>query len=133
MHGAIREKVDNEVLKRARLLYDDAFTSMYTPTEVFLDYIFGAIFQGDKHDFQRDIRDRLNKYSQSPDTDDADFINEGRALLVEARALEVVQTERDLVITGMRNLSPRWRTLKSEFLLRPGRQGIADIFLDFSV
>ena len=33
MHGAIREKVDDAVLKRARLQHADAFTSMYTPTE----------------------------------------------------------------------------------------------------
>ena len=88
-HAAIKEKVDDEALKRAKLAHPDAFTSMYTPTGVFLEYIFGAIFQGDKHEYQKDLRDRLNKYSKLPDTDDADFINEGRALLVEARALQV--------------------------------------------
>ena len=40
-------------------------------------------------------------------------------MLVEARALQVAQDESDLVATGVRNLSPRWKTLKSEFLLRP--------------
>ena len=40
MHAAIKEKVDNEVLKRAKVMYPDAFTSMYTPTGVFLDFIF---------------------------------------------------------------------------------------------
>ena len=110
-HAAIKEKVDDEALKRAKLAHPDAFASMYTPTGAFLEYIFGAIFQGDKRERQKDLRDRLNKYSQLPDTDDADFINEGRALLVEARALQVAQDESDLVTTGMRNLSPRWKTL----------------------
>ena len=66
MHAAIKEKIDNEVLKRAKVNHPEAFISMYTPTGAFLEYIFGAVFQGDKREYQKDLRDRLNKRAQLP-------------------------------------------------------------------
>ena len=47
------------------------------------------------------MRTRLNEYFQSPDTEDNEYIGEGRALIVEAAALEVPHTEADLVTTMM--------------------------------
>ena len=44
---------------------------------------------------------------------------EGRALLMEAAALNVHQEESDLVVTAMKNLGPQWKVVKQEYLLRP--------------
>ena len=76
-------------------------------------------FQGDKRVYQASVRDRLSKRAQTPDVEDSDFIDEGRALLIEAKALGVTHAERELVETGVKSLSPQWRALKRERLLRP--------------
>ena len=119
MHGKILEYVDADVVKRARIKYPDAFDSKFTPTGVFIEYIFSAIFTGDKSDYQKSVRTRLNEFAQFPDVTDEEFIEEGRELLMEAAALDVHQDEKELVITGMKNLNAQWKALKQEFLLRP--------------
>ena len=119
MHGKILEYVDADVVKRARIKYPDAFDSKFTPTGVFIEYIFSAIFTGDKSDYQKSVRTRLNEFEQLPDVTDEEFIEEGRELLMEAAALDVHQDEKELVTTGMKNLNAQWKALKQEFLLRP--------------
>ena len=89
------------------------------PQGVFIEYIFSAIFTGDKSDYQKSVRTRLNEFAQFPDVTDEEFIEEGRELLMEAAALDVHQDEKELVTTGMKNLNAQWKALKQEFLLRP--------------
>ena len=120
MHARIIEQnVSAEVLKQAQLTNPDAMDSKYTPTSVWIEYILSAIFQGDIAEYQKSVRTRLNEYSQAPDVTDEEYIETGRALVIEATALNVQQTEKDLVITGMKNLCPQWRAVKNEYLLRP--------------
>ena len=119
INAKILGNVDHQVIKRARLSNPDAFDSRFTPTEVFLEYILSAIYHGDKSEYQKSVRTRLNEYSESPDTTDEEYLDVGRALLMEATALGVPHTEEVLVVTGMKNLCSLWRVVKQEYLIRP--------------
>ena len=51
------------------------------------------------------------------DVTDEEYVETGRALIIEAAALSAPQTESDLVVTGMKNLCPQWRAVKNGYLL----------------
>ena len=61
----------------------------------------------------------LKGVSKDAESVKEEFLDEGRALLMEAAALDVRQEESDLVVTAMKNLGPQWKAVKQEYLLRP--------------